>query len=161
MNIRQKQMLGITTLGATAFAGFLTLTGPLQSQSGNHAVRGHYLLPAPIACRVSYKASESAGWQSKTLSLNAQRAETVPLHEEKAIFPDMAVHCSYTASPYYTPNVFVEVIDTHTGKQISSTEYDFDRDTLKNQFHSQGFSGFWYVSHPTKHSLIQVTCAVP
>ena len=129
MGTKHQQRLRTTAIGFALIAALLVLIGPLFSQGKDHVSPAFYHLPDPIECHLAYRSSDAVGWKNKTLTLKAQYAETLPQHEERAVFTDLSVHCSYTASPNYPPTVLVEVFDTHTSKQISATEYVVNRKT--------------------------------
>lgn len=161
-NILHYRGLAVVVLILLVVVAIVGVTRGLLSSRGNNPTKpSRYQVPASIECRISYKSSETANWEEQRLVLKAQQGGTPPQGKEQAVFKDLSVHCSYTTSPQWGNTLLIEVLDTHTGKQISATQYDFNQTTLQNQFNERGFSGSWYVRHPSKPSFLQVVCAVP
>ena len=157
--IFKKRALAAFALILVAVLALAMLIRPLHSQNIRPPTMAkQHFSPAIVECHIAYRSQDLLPWQTRTLMLKPRQWTVAENHENIATYRDLSVHCSYIVSTDESPTVDVSVFDTHTGKPVASTMYDFSGEGLKNQFGSHGFTGLCYFHHPTKPALVTIWC---
>jgi hypothetical protein len=114
-------------------------------------------IPEKIDCTVSYRSSNSQGFDKQKISL------TSDFRGKELKFDDLNFRATYSGDEFEGWSLIIQVGLAENNKQLHEQLYQLDREQgLRNQFIGpHGFTGLGSIDNPNTTGQIQYLCFVP